>query len=394
MAKPRIGILTGGGDVPPLNAAISAAQKAAARHGIELIGFLKGWEGVIENRYIPLSRLRVNSDIGGTVLKSSRVNLATVPGARQRVLDNLKRLRLRGLIVIGGEDTLSVSLMLRDFPQVLISKTIDNDVGILAFSNKRVSLNDVVNYFTLGYPTAAEKISKFVSLQYGLRSTAYSHERIILVESMGMHTGWLALASCMGNPDFIIIPEFPLDYELFKERVALTYEQNKNVIVVIAEGARWKNGGFVSADESEKDQFGHPRFKGAASILADRLKQDLKKRFDTRNLNAVNPSYLYRSGAPSKLDSDFARKLGTKAVDMFAKGFDNSVLLTVQRNNRSFGLGTYPVKELGTIQELHRFVDRTFYKENGYTATREARKYLGEIVEQFPRTKYGVNVKD
>jgi 6-phosphofructokinase 1 len=394
MARPRIGILTGGGDVPPLNAAISAAQKAAARHGIELIGFLKGWEGVIENRYIPLSRLRVNSDIGGTVLKSSRVNLATVPGAPQRVFDNLKRLRLRGLIVIGGEDTLSNSLMLRDFPQVLISKTIDNDVGILRFSNKKVSLSDVINYFTLGYPTAAEKISQFVSLQYGLRSTAYSHERIIVVESMGMHTGWLALASSMGNPDFIILPEFALDYEFFKEQLALRYERNKNVIVVIAEGARWKNGGFVSADENEKDQFGHPRFKGAASVLAERLKQDLKERFDTRNLNAVNPSYLYRSGAPSKLDADLAQKLGTKAVHLLAGDFDESVLLTIQRNSRSFELGTYSIKELGTIQQLHRFVDRTFYKENEYTATREARKYLAEIIEQIPRTEYGVKLKD
>ena len=394
MSKPRVGILTGGGDVPPLNAVISAAQRAVAQRGIELIGFLKGWEGVLQNRYVSLSRIRVHDDIGGTILKSSRLNLATVPDAPQRVLDNLKRLRLRGLIVIGGEDTLSNSLLLREFPQVLISKTIDNNVGILRFSNKKVSLNHVVNYFTLGYPTAAEKISEFVSLQYGLRSTAYSHERIIVVESMGMHTGWLALASCMGNPDFIIIPEFPLDYELFKEQLALRYERNKHVIVVIAEGARWKNGGFVSADEKDKDEFGHPRFKGAASILADRLKQDLKIRFDTRNLNAVNPSYLYRSGAPSKLDSDFAQKLGTKAVGLFAEGFDESILLTIQRNNNSFKLGRYPVKELRTIEELHRFVDKTFYRENEYTATREARKYLAEIVEQIPRTEYGVNLKD
>jgi len=394
MAKPRIGILTGGGDVPPLNAAISAAQKAAAQHGMELIGFLKGWEGVIENRYIPLSRLRVNSDIGGTVLKSSRVNLATVPGASQRVLDNLKRLRLRGLIVIGGEDTLSNSLILKDFPQVLISKTIDNDVGILRLSTGNKSTPEIVNYFTLGYPTAADKISKFVSLQYGLRSTAYSHERIIVVESMGMHTGWLALASCMGNPDFIIIPEFPLDYEIFKERVGLRYEQNRNVIVVIAEGSRWKNGAFVSADEREKDQFSHPRFKGAASVLAERLKQDLKKRFDTRNVNAVNPSYLYRSGAPSRLDADFAQKLGTKAVQLLAGDLDDSILLTIQRNSRSFELGTYSVKGLGTIHKLHRFVHRDFYDESEHTATKEARKYLKQIVEQVPRAEYGLKLKD
>jgi 6-phosphofructokinase 1 len=177
MVEKRVGILTGGGDVPPLNAFIASAKEASFEYGVELIGFIKGWLGVLENQFVDLTRINLNPLIGGTILKSSRINLEKISGGIETALENLQRLNLDGLIVVGGEDTLSNSFCLPKFPQILISKTIDNDVGIIDSA-------EIVNYFTLGFPTAAKRIATLVSLKEGVRTTAYSHERIIVLESM------------------------------------------------------------------------------------------------------------------------------------------------------------------------------------------------------------------
>lgn len=232
MAKKRIGILTGGGDVSPLNAVLEASSKACREYGIELIGFVRGWEGVIEARTVDLLKFHINPRIGGTLLRSSRVNPGKIADGIEQIRKNLTQLNFDGLIVIGGEDTLSNCFSLLDVPQVLISKTIDNDVG-------QINGSEILNHFTLGFPTAARKISSFVSLSEGLRTTAYSHERIIVVESMGMHAGWLALSSSLGHPDFIVIPEFPLDYESFREQVVKKYVDQQHLIIVVAEGAKF-----------------------------------------------------------------------------------------------------------------------------------------------------------
>jgi 6-phosphofructokinase 1 len=389
MSKKRIGILTGGGDVPPLNAVIYSAREEAEKNNIELVGFLKGWDGILEKNCIVLNHVNINPGIGGTILKSSRVNIAKIENGPEKVLKNLNDLNISGLIVIGGEDTLSNSLYIKNFPQVLISKTIDNDVGILK-ENSAGSL-DIVNYFTLGYPSAAENISNFVSLSEGLRTTAYSHERIIIVESMGMHAGWLALSSSAGYPDFIIIPEFPVDYNLLKDKIAGRYLKVKNVIVVIAEGARWINGNYISADAGDKDSFGHPKFKGAAELLAKMLKEDLKKYFDTRNVNAVNPSYLYRSGRPNDLDLNTAKLLGKNAVNLFIAGLDKCVFESVQFKEGSVYADNYEFSGLNNIEEFHRFVINKFYDAGNFTATEEAVKYLSIIVPALNKDNYGLS---
>lgn len=389
-SKKRIGILTGGGDVPPLNAVISAAQQYASLHDCELVGFVGGWQGVLENRTVPLQAVNIDPRIGGTVLKSSRVNLVKIPGAAEQVRINFNKRGLQGLVVVGGEDTLSNSLLVKDIPQVLISKTIDNDVGIIPKDAKGIKLEKIVNYFTLGYPTAARLISRIVSQQYGVRTTAYSHERIMIVESMGMHAGWLALASTMGDPDFIVIPEFPLDYEIFKEAVARKFDEQRHVVAVIAEGAKWKDGSFIAADEHEKDSFGHPRFKGSAAVLAERLKRDLKNRFNTRNVNSINPSYLYRSGEPESLDLRFGKKLGSKAVELLTKGSQDQVFLTLKKSAASFELKPFLLSEIQSIESLHRFVDETLYSDQEFCATDAAKRYLSYIVPEIRRIRYGL----
>jgi 6-phosphofructokinase len=379
----RIGILTGGGDVAPLNAVINAAITRAAETKCEIIGFLNGWAGVLGEKYVDLTGKFVDPAIGGTILRSSRVNLAAIANSAHIVREKFSKLHLDGLIIIGGDDTLSNAFLLPDFPQALISKTIDNDVGCF-------DENNIVNYFTLGYPTAAEKIASFVSLSEGVRTTAYSHERIVIVESMGMHAGWLAISSSMGHPDFIVVPEFPLDYQNFKERVKDRYLQNKNVVAVIAEGSRWKNGDHISADEHEKDSFGHPKFKGAAEVLAQKLKMDLKQSFDTRNVNHINPSYLYRSGRPNETDVRAARLLGKDAVELLVDGLDKPGFITLDKNETGLITKLVYLDSFATIEGFHRFVGPSLYDNEQYFITDCARQYLTGVIGEMKNITYGI----
>lgn len=388
MTRQRIGILTGGGDVPPLNAVLASARRAAAAESIELVGILKGWAGAWEGDFIDLASVPLDPAIGGTVLKSSRINVGKIPGGPARILENLQKNKLDGLIVVGGEDTLSTAFLFRSLPQVLIAKTIDNDVG----QWKRASAADeVLNYFTLGYPTAAEKISSFVSLREGLRTTAYSHERIIIVESMGMHAGWLALSAALGHPDFIIIPEFPLDYEPFLDRVRETFARRRHLIIVVAEGARWSGGSFIQAEKDEIEAFDHPRFGGAAHALGERLKTDLARHFPTRNVNAVNPSYLYRAGAPNALDREWAEKLGERAVRLLAGRTEEPTFLSVEKGEEGFFIQDHPLSRFPAAGDLHRLVDRRLYDPGELRATEEALAYLRQIAREIPfDNSYGI----
>ena len=394
--KKRIGILTGGGDVPPLNALIASAAETARAAGVELVGFIKGWQGVLEENYVALAEWPLRARIGGTILKSSRVGLGSEDSGRERALRVLDMLGIEGLIVVGGEDTLSNAFLLGGYRQVLIAKTIDNDVGKMdARGNEKTAefdLQNVLNYFTLGFPTAAEKIISFVSLEEGLRTTAYSHERIIIVESMGMHDGWLALAAGLGHPDFIVIPEFPLNYKRFQEVVIAGYRRQRHLIVVVAEGAKWADGSFIRAEEDHGPSYGHPRFGGAAEALRIRLKEDLAPHFDTRNINVVNPSYLYRSGAPNALDREWAERLGCKAVEMLLGPGTGPALLTVQMRRGEFEVGKYPLSGFTSMAELHRFVDDRFYDPENLRITETGQKYLKEIANEFiPEKEYGLH---
>jgi 6-phosphofructokinase len=381
--KKRIGILTGGGDVQSLNAVIASAKDEAATLHIELVGIIEGWKGALEAYYADLSRISIDPDIGGTILKSSRINIERIEKGAEIVIDNLKKNNIAGLIVIGGEDTLSNSFLIKSFPQVLISKTIDNDVGKLESRNQELRLENILNYFTLGFPTAAAKIASFVSLKDGLRTTAYSHERIIIVESMGMHAGWLALSSGMGFPDFIIIPEFPLNYELFLEKVLKGYESQKHLIIVVAEGAKWGNGSYIYTEKDEIEDFDHPRFGGSALALKTRLKKDLAKYFNTRNINSINPSYLYRSGSPNDLDKHWAQRLGKAAVRYLADGIDGPYFLAVNKDRSGFKIQDIPLSKFNSINELHRFVDERFYNPKELQVTEEGKKYLRYVVREF-----------
>ena len=391
MTKRRIGILTGGGDVPPLNAVLASARRAASAEGLELVGVVKGWAGAWEGDFVDLSDVPIDPAIGGTVIKSSRLNLEKIAGAPARVLENLRTNGISGLIVVGGEDTLSTAFLFRSFPQVLIAKTIDNDVGQWKRAEAASAADEVLNYFTLGFPTAAEKISSFVSLKEGLRTTAYSHERLIIVESMGMHAGWLALSAALGHPDFIILPEFPLDYEPFLDRVLRTYTRQKHLLIVVAEGARWRDGSFVQAEKDDVEGFGHPRFGGAARVLQERLKNDLARHMPTRNINAVNPSYLYRAGGPNPLDRQWAEALGERAVRILAARTPEPAFLAVEKGESGFSVRAHALSGFTGIGDLHRLVDTRLYDPAEYRATERGLEYLRTVAREIPfDNAYGI----
>lgn len=376
--KKRFGILTGGGDVPPLNAVISSAAEECEKNNCELLGFIRGWDGLLNKNYTIVKPGDIDPNTGGTALKSSRVNIARVENGPAKALASLNELNLSGLIVIGGDDTTSNSLLIDGFPQVMISKTIDNDVGIA--KDKEDGTVEMINYFTLGYPTASDKIASFVSWSEGLRTTAYSHERILVVESMGLHAGWLTLSSAAGKPDFIILPEFPVDYDDLKEHVAERFLKNGHVIVVISEGAKWKDGSYISVDETNLDPFGHPKFKGAADMLASKLKTDLKNHFDTRNVNSVNPSYLYRCGAPNSVDLAAGQLLGREAVKKLSAGINGRFFEVIQHNDSGFYADYFEVNNMQSIKDFHRMVNPKLYNPASYNISDEGIKYLSKIV--------------
>ncbi len=390
----RIGILTGGGDVQALNAVLASVKNEAQAQNLELIGFIKGWKGLLEGNFLDLSGQSLDPAIGGTFLKSSRININKVENGDRQVLKNLGELGISGLIAIGGEDTLSNSFSIKSFPQVLISKTIDNDVGSIkdSFQGEEFAPDKIINFFTLGFPTAAEKIVSFVSLREGLRTTAYSHERIIIIESMGMHTGWLALSSGLGYPDFIIIPEFPLDYERFLEDVLKTYSRQRHLIIVVAEGAKWADGSYIYVEKDESGDFSHPRFGGVANALKMQLKRGLAKYLNPRNINAVNPSYLYRSGAPNALDQYWGQKLGEKAVRLLAEGIKETRFLFIQWEKGRLVTKDIPLSQFKSMDELHRFVDDRLYDTEAFHITESAKKYMKEILKEIPFEKsYGIS---
>lgn len=390
----KIAILTGGGDVSPLNALIFAARERAVALKHKFVGFVNGWQGVLEKKLISLDNVDDFSDIGGTSLKSSRVNLLAEKDGINTAVTALKNLGIDGLIIVGGDDTLTNAYYMSEIPCVLISKTIDNDVGY-------ISGEKIENYFTLGYPTAAGRIISYVSLEEGIRTTAYSHERIMILESMGMYAGWLALASGLAEPDFIIIPEFPLDYDEFCKKLIQSYNSQKHAVIVIAEGARLKDGGYISAEFNEQDDFGHPRFGGSSLVLRDALKKDLRHFFDTRNINAVNPSYLYRSGKPNDLDLSTAQKMGAMAVILLSETSEKlsgqPTLLATNCKNGIIDIKALPLSSFPKTKDGHfpkRFVDSDFYDSENYQITSFGKKYLEPIVDDKLKNRLVANKRE
>ncbi len=373
----KIGILTGGGDTPSLNAVIYGAALRAEELGHTLVGALKGWDGVLNPVcYQELNPRKINPNAGGTLLKTSRTRLKDE--SLEQAVRNIEE-EFDALIAIGGDDTLTVGKnlgYLLNIPICFVTKTIDNDAGRNA-PQGAMDYAQIINYFTSGFATAARKAAQYAA---ELRTTAYSHERVIFLETMGRTPGWLALSAYLGGPDFILVPEVPLDFERFKGVLADRYKRQQNAIVVVAEGVKYAGSDNpIAQDESDMDTFGHKKLGGVAEILAERVKKEL----GIKNSNSVNPGYLYRSGSPSDVDRRIGILLGREAVSAISKKRSGEVAV-VYRNDEGLRVRTMPVDEVlltdSTGHIIPRNLDSRFYNPNAYSITPEGVEYFRPIL--------------
>ncbi len=299
----RIGVLTGGGDCPGLNAVIRAVvRKGVETYGHEFVGYRDGWKGPLEGTSRPLGVAEVRGILprGGTVLGSSRTNPLKVDGGVERIRGTLAADGVEALIAIGGEDTLGVATRLaaEGLTVVGVPKTIDNDLG--------------ATDYTFGFDTAVTIATEAIDR---LHTTAESHHRVLICEVMGRHAGWIALhAGLAGGANVILIPERPFDIDevcrYVESRFALEYAP----ILVVAEGAVPREG-TMAVQEGELDAFGHVRLGG----IGHRLEQEIEARTG-KEARATVLGHVQRGGSPTAYDRVLATRFGLHAIDAVHDG--------------------------------------------------------------------------
>jgi len=310
----KVGLLTGGGDCPGLNAVIRAAVQQLTNGGASCLGIMEGWRGLVQNMTCPLSIAATDGIIsqGGSILGSSRTNPYRNPETDLAALrENFRRLELDALIVIGGDDTLGVAIRLHnDFgiAVVGIPKTIDNDL--------------MVTDFSFGFDTAVNIVTEAVDR---LRTTTESHRRIMFVETMGRHSGWIACFSGLAvGADYILVPEVPIDLPhligvLSKRRLS----GKKYGIVIVAEGAKFPDQGPLTLGDNP-DPFGNLRLGGIGAVIAEAIQKQTG--LETRS---VALGHLQRGGPPSAYDRILATRLGLAAGRLVLQNrFGSLVTLT------------------------------------------------------------------
>ena len=311
----RIGILTGGGDCAGLNAVLRAVARRSIRvHGSELIGFLEGWRGPVEDLSRPLSVEATDGLIGrgGTILRTSRTNPFALPRGPERILETIAKHRLDALIAVGGEDTCGVAH--RMFKEhglniVCVPKTIDNDLN--------------ATDLTFGFDTAVGVVTDALDR---LRTTAASHGRIHVCEVMGRHAGWIACwGGIAGAADYILVPEKPLALDRLVESVKRRHAVGGDSIIVVAEGATVE--GIEVGGAAQRDAFGHERLSGIGERIAHALEQATG--IETRT---VVLGHVQRGGTPTAFDRVLATRFGVAAADLVeARKFGRMVVLQGNR---------------------------------------------------------------
>jgi 6-phosphofructokinase 1 len=308
----KVGVLTGGGDCPGLNAVIRAVvRKGVNVHGFEFVGYRDGWKGPLEGLTMNLGIKQCRGILprGGTILGSSRTNPFKIDGGVERIQENLAAEGVDALVAIGGEDTLGVATKLADLGVnvVGVPKTIDNDL----------SGTD----FTFGFDTAVNIATEAIDR---LHTTAESHHRVLVVEVMGRHAGWIALhAGIAGGATEVLIPEQPFDIQAICDRVVTRFETHYAPIIVVSEGAVPAEGGDMTLVSGEKDAFGHVRLGG----IGDRLAHEIESRTGSE-ARAVVLGHIQRGGTPTAFDRWLATRFGLHAIDAVAdKDFGKMVAL-------------------------------------------------------------------
>ncbi len=299
----KIAVLTGGGDCPGINPVIRGIVRRAIKQGYLVIGIKNGWKGLIEKNTVPLDLNSVSGILpkGGTILGTSRTNPYKEEADLKRAKANFKSLGIDALIAIGGEDTLGVAhrLYKDGFNLVGIPKTIDND---LSATDRTFGFDTAVNI-------ATEAIDR-------LHTTAESHHRVMVVEVMGRHSGWIGLeAGIAGGADVILLPEFPSDIDEVCSLIKKRHGRGKTFsIVVAAEGAKFKKGREVLQQE-KLDAFGHVRLGGIGQILGEEIEK--RTGFETR---VTVLGHIQRGGSPTAYDRVLGTRYGVKAVELAIEG--------------------------------------------------------------------------
>jgi ATP-dependent phosphofructokinase / diphosphate-dependent phosphofructokinase len=300
----RVGVLTGGGDAPGLNAVIRGiVRNGIDNHGDAILGFKDGWRGPLESdvEELTIESTRGILHRGGTILGSSRTNPFKSEDGAQRVIENLKAHKVDALIPIGGEDTLGAAAKLaaEGVNVVGVPKTIDNDL----------SGTD----FTFGFDTAVQIATEAIDR---LHTTAESHHRVMVVEVMGRHAGWIATyCGLAGGADAILVPEKPFDIDEVAGHIRMRQVRGRYFsIVVVAEGAQPEEGTLATQD-GELDEFGHVRLGGIGQILARELEE--RTGFETR---VTSLGHVQRGGTPTAFDRVLASRFGVEAIDVVHRG--------------------------------------------------------------------------
>jgi phosphofructokinase-like protein len=296
----KIGILTGGGDCPGLNAVIRAVvRKGIFHYDDSFIGFLEGWRGVVDDRSMPLDLKAVSGILprGGTILKTSRTNPAKREGGIDRCISNIAGHKLDTLICIGGDDTQSVAMKLHQqgVNVVGVPKTIDNDLG--------------GTDFCFGFDTAVNIATEAIDR---VHTTAEAHNRVMVVEVMGRDSGWIAIYSGVaGGADVILVPERPFDLDEVAETLKRRHERGSYFsVIVVAEGAKL-SGDATHQLESRLDEFGHVRLGGIGNLVAAEIER--RTGYEARS---VVLGHIQRGGSPTAFDRMLASRYGVGAIDM------------------------------------------------------------------------------
>src|SRR3989339_37452 len=308
----KLGVLTGGGDCPGLNAVIRAVVRKALQSNHDIIGSREGWKGLLEKKYIKLDRDSISGILhrGGTILGTSRTNIYKEKDGESTVIKNMLEANIDALVAIGGEDTLGVATKLykAGVKVVGVPKTIDNDL----------SATD----YTFGFDTAVNIAMEAIDR---LHTTAESHHRIMVVEVMGRHAGWIAVeAGIAGGADVILIPEIPVDIDEVCGLIKKRHSRGKTFsIVVVAEGAQFKKSSHV-LQEQKLDEFGHVRLGGIGELLAREIEKQTG--YETR-VSVLG--HIQRGGSPSAFDRVLGTRFGVKAVELvLQKKFGRMVALS------------------------------------------------------------------
>ncbi|MEM7811974.1 MAG: 6-phosphofructokinase [Planctomycetota bacterium] len=413
----RIGVLTAGGDTPALNATIYGVVERANQLGVEVVGLMKGFGGLVDPR-VPHVRLNplgmtipeLRPTYGGTLLGASRTYIdSRDKDTLKTCAERLNRIGVDGLICIGGDGTITGMQPISEYlPCVLAPKTIDNDLGLnyidepndwervekegggyeyrLRPSRDPIDLDDIINYATPGFATAVFVVAQAIERT---RTTAESHRRISIVEVMGREAGYIALGSAYGQPDIVLIPEVPIDLDYLEQRVRKIYELQKHCVIVMGEGVRDSTGLQLGAGNGV-DPSGNINFSGASEALQALLMERLgdgyfverrrhdkaRQAFFTRKVG-----HTQRGGRPIMFDRFHATQLGGKAAELLVQGKSNHVATLRYSAADGFSLDSLPANKLrDRWGQIHpRAVHPCMYDAEHLQPSKFGRDYLRPI---------------